>query len=225
MASLLAKRLYNLRLRARRRGLPANLYLSAWLDTLEDFQERCAYCDTGLGFTIDHFQPLMRGGPTSVDNCLPCCQFCNTLKGALPPELVFHVPKERIEHLRLYLKRRGAGLRGWPLAEMRSHAQTPYMTLHIKKEESMTIEQMQRSKISLPHGREVIITTTPSQIVLQLQQHKQSDDDLLTPVVNVAAALTPAECVALAGELLRMASPLLATPPTSTPNSLSNYTL
>ncbi len=196
MTSLLAKRLSNLRQRARRRGLPANLYLSAWLDTLEDFQERCAYCDIAAGFTIDHFQPLMRGGPTSVDNCLPCCQFCNNLKGALPPELVFHVPKERIEHLRLYLKRRGTGLRGWPpLAEMCPPTETPYGTLHIKKEDSMAVEQTYRSKTSLPHGREVILMSTPSQIVLQLRQHKQSEDDVLTPVVNVAAALTPAECI------------------------------
>ena len=225
MASLLARRLYNLRLRARRRGLPADLYLSAWLQTLEDFQEHCAYCDTGLGFTIDHFQPIMLGGPTSVDNCLPCCQFCNNLKGALPPELVFHVSQERIELLRLYLKRRGTGLRGWPPAEVHSHKRTLCPTLPRKKEEAMAIEHMQRSKTSLPHGREVIIITTPSQIVLQLQQHKLSDDDLLSPVVNVAATLTPQECVALAGELLRVASPLLDKPAASTSSSLSSYEL
>lgn len=87
----------------------------------------------------------------------------------------------------------------------------------------MTIEQTQRSKTSLPHGREVIIITTPSQIVLQLQQHKQSEDDLLSPVVTVAAALTPQECVALAGELLRIASPLLDKPAVSNSNSLSSH--
>ncbi len=75
---------------------------------------------------------------------------------------------------------------------------------------------MHRSKTSLPHGREVIIFSTPSQIVLQLQQHKLSDDDLLSPVVNVAAALTPKEYIALAGELLRAASPLIDTPPATT---------
>ena len=86
----------------------------------------------------------------------------------------------------------------------------------------MAIEQMQRSKTSLPQGREVILITTPSQIVLQLQQHKQSEDDLLSPVVNVAAVLTPQECVALAGELLRVASPFLDKPAVSDANSLSS---
>jgi len=228
MASRLARRqlrqLYNLRLRARQRGLPADLYLLAWQETLEDFQGRCAYCDSDAAFTIDHFQPMALDGPTSIENCLPCCQFCNQLKGARPPEQVFHVPKERIEQLQLYLKRRGTGVRGWPPPRVRSE-HTASITFNKKKEKCMTVQETHRSKISLPHGREAIIFTTPSQVVLHLQQHKVSDDDLLSPVVNVAAALTPQECFALSSELLRAASSLLEKTEVPNLNSLSNYSL
>ncbi len=87
----------------------------------------------------------------------------------------------------------------------------------------MTTQDMQRSKTSLAQGREVILLSTPSQIILQLQQHKLSDDDLLSPVVNIAAPVTAQECVALAAELLRVASPFLDKPAVS--NSLpDNYT-
>lgn len=33
--------------------------------------------------TIDHLQPLSRGGTTSPDNEVPCCAPCNKAKGSL----------------------------------------------------------------------------------------------------------------------------------------------
>ena len=59
----------------------------------------------------------------------------------------------------------------------------------------MAVEQTHRSKTSLPHGREVILITTPSQTVQQLQQHKEREDDLLSPVVNVWQQSSLHRCV------------------------------
>jgi len=67
MASRLAKQLRHIRVRARRRGLPADVYVLSWQKTLEDFQGRCAYCDEHSGFTVDHFTALASGGGSTID--------------------------------------------------------------------------------------------------------------------------------------------------------------
>lgn len=43
---------------------------------------RCAYCGE-RGDTIDHVVPRSRGGQHSWDNCVACCQRCNTRKANL----------------------------------------------------------------------------------------------------------------------------------------------
>lgn len=67
MASRLAKQLRHIRVRARRRGLPANLYVLAWLVTMEDFQGRCAYCGDRSGYTVDHVTALAAGGGSTIE--------------------------------------------------------------------------------------------------------------------------------------------------------------
>ena len=77
----------------------------------------------------------------------------------------------------------------------------------------MPVQEIRKFKTVLPNGREILVSTTEAQIVLQVRQLPLREDDWLSPVVHVAAALTAAltaaECVALASELLRAAAPLL----------------
>ena len=47
---------------------------------------RCGYCgvfetDTGAHLTIDHFQPVAKGGMDAPDNLVYCCHTCNEFKG------------------------------------------------------------------------------------------------------------------------------------------------
>jgi len=54
-----------------------------WLATLEWFGFRCAYCDVSCDdadLTLDHYVPLVRGGPTLRANCVPACRRCNNRK-------------------------------------------------------------------------------------------------------------------------------------------------
>jgi hypothetical protein len=49
---------------------------------------RCAYCQTseancGIPLTIDHIQPISRGGETSFENLCLACRPCNEFKATL----------------------------------------------------------------------------------------------------------------------------------------------
>ena len=53
-----------------------------WLDTLELFNNCCAYClRSDVKVEIDHFMPLSRGGKHTADNLVPACRSCNSSKG------------------------------------------------------------------------------------------------------------------------------------------------
>jgi hypothetical protein len=71
--------------RARASGLPATLTLTQWLETLQHFAWRCAYCRQTRYEALDHFIPLSAGGGTTADNCVPACSFCNESKGSTDP--------------------------------------------------------------------------------------------------------------------------------------------
>jgi hypothetical protein len=72
-------------LRARRLNLPATLTLREWLDTLEYFGWRCAYCRRADFACMDHFMPVAQGGGTTQANCVPACVSCNSTKGGKSP--------------------------------------------------------------------------------------------------------------------------------------------
>lgn len=48
---------------------------------LEQFDNRCAYCDRQYN-CIDHFVPLSNGGRDCIENLIPACLSCNSSKGA-----------------------------------------------------------------------------------------------------------------------------------------------
>ena len=50
---------------------------------------RCAYCGCGLTLETmrrDHFHPRAKGGNNHIENLMPCCLICNSIKGILDIE-------------------------------------------------------------------------------------------------------------------------------------------
>lgn len=72
--------------RARRLDLPATLTPREWLDTLEYFGWRCAYCLRSDFACLDHYVPVVQGGGTTQANCVPACMSCNSAKGGRAPQ-------------------------------------------------------------------------------------------------------------------------------------------
>lgn len=67
--------------RARRRGAPGSgLTLDQWLEIVEAFRERCAYCDELTQLEIEHVVPLSKGGRHAPENIVPACGPCNKQK-------------------------------------------------------------------------------------------------------------------------------------------------
>lgn len=71
--------------RARDAGLPATLTTKEWTKTLDHFNWKCAICLVGNYQVLEHFIPLALGGGTTVDNCIPACVSCNTIKADRHP--------------------------------------------------------------------------------------------------------------------------------------------
>lgn len=72
---------------AKKRTSVATLTLSEWLEVLEYFGHRCAYCLRTLAespLTQDHVIPVVRGGAHSSDNVVPACRSCNSCKSDRP---------------------------------------------------------------------------------------------------------------------------------------------
>ena len=59
--------------------------LKAWLDDVKQNEPtNCEYCSSKIKFiqvSIDHRQPMSRGGTSSLDNLCVCCKQCNQAKG------------------------------------------------------------------------------------------------------------------------------------------------
>jgi hypothetical protein len=73
------KNLKAARSRARRRHLPATLQMTEWKIITTFFGNVCAYCGDKWE-QIEHATPLCRGGGTTLANCLPTCESCNSAK-------------------------------------------------------------------------------------------------------------------------------------------------
>lgn len=72
--------------RARKKNLHHCPYTPSDLDAVaKQFSWKCAYCDSAGIDHWDHFIPLSRGGPDSINNLIPACQSCNTSKHAKDP--------------------------------------------------------------------------------------------------------------------------------------------
>jgi hypothetical protein len=83
-------RLYSLgKSSAKRRGIVFDLER---VDHARIVQDNCAYCGAkpsnvlsyaGIEFAYSGLDRIMSKEPYSIGNCLPCCSFCNSLKGAM----------------------------------------------------------------------------------------------------------------------------------------------
>lgn len=98
-------------LRAHTMQRTASLTLQEWLQTLQDFNYRCAYCQQQPYEVLEHFIPLAAGGGTTASNCVPACRQCNAHKGASHPRFALRTnhlapSPEAGERIANYLKGR-----------------------------------------------------------------------------------------------------------------------
>ena len=87
-----------------KRAAPANPARREWLVRHVERQEgRCAYCGIPISVssrrrkgecqaTLDHVEPLARGGADSEANTVAACEPCNKAKGALSAQLFRYSP-------------------------------------------------------------------------------------------------------------------------------------
>lgn len=69
--------------RARKANLESTLTPTQWKRILDDFNNTCAYCNTGdKALHQEHFIPLTSGGEYGINNIIPACGCCNSSKGA-----------------------------------------------------------------------------------------------------------------------------------------------
>jgi 5-methylcytosine-specific restriction endonuclease McrA len=62
-------------------GCRRTLTRAEWIGILDQFGWRCAYCLCWLDKpTIDHVEPLSKGGDHAADNIVPACRSCNSSK-------------------------------------------------------------------------------------------------------------------------------------------------
>ena len=58
-----------------------DLTAAQWQEILEVFGYRCAYClRQTVPLTMDHIQPVSKGGPHTASNIVPACKSCNSVK-------------------------------------------------------------------------------------------------------------------------------------------------
>lgn len=74
---------------ARRRALKAKapgrgVKNSDWQATLSNSVGLCVYCSLSAPLTMDHIEPLSRGGGHDPDNLAAACKSCNSAKGDAP---------------------------------------------------------------------------------------------------------------------------------------------
>lgn len=75
--------------RAKQAGAIHDLTLAQWLETLEYFNHKCAYCGKHDYEFIEHYLPVHVAG-TTVSNCVPACASCNALKDAQNHKLTLY---------------------------------------------------------------------------------------------------------------------------------------
>ena len=75
--------------RAKQAGARHDLTTEQWLETLEYFGHKCAYCSKSDYEFIEHYLPVRVAG-TTVSNCVPACASCNALKDAQNHQLTLY---------------------------------------------------------------------------------------------------------------------------------------
>ena len=68
----------------RRTKVQGTVTLDEWKETLEYFNNSCAYCGSVGKITQDHIVPIDSGGLNTKYNLVPACPFCNSSKSNRP---------------------------------------------------------------------------------------------------------------------------------------------
>lgn len=84
----LEERLRGQNQRAKQAGARHDLTMEQWLETLDYFDHKCAYCG-GQWEVIEHYLPVHKAG-TTVSNCVPACLRCNVMKDSQNHDLSFY---------------------------------------------------------------------------------------------------------------------------------------
>lgn len=66
--------------RSLKKQLPADFSDVDWTACKSAFDNRCAYCGKKRKLAQEHFKPINKGGPYTVDNIVPSCKSCNSSK-------------------------------------------------------------------------------------------------------------------------------------------------
>ena len=66
--------------KAREYGLKSTLTIGQWVWAIKYFDFKCAYCLVNPYESLDHYIPIMQGGGTTLENCIPSCIACNLKK-------------------------------------------------------------------------------------------------------------------------------------------------
>ena len=83
--------------RAKQQGARHDLTMEQWLETLEYFDYKCAYCG-GDYEVIEHYLPIYKAG-TTVSNCVPACLQCNIMKDKQRHDLSFYQNKNVLQFI------------------------------------------------------------------------------------------------------------------------------
>ncbi len=65
----------------RRTNIEGTLTDQDWQECLEYFDTKCAYCGSTEQLTMDHVDPVSKGGTHTVTNIVCACKSCNSSKG------------------------------------------------------------------------------------------------------------------------------------------------
>jgi HNH endonuclease len=145
----------------------------------EFFQFRCGYCgvsesEYGATMTIDHYQPVSRGGSDETENLVYCCHACNEFKSDYwrieGSERILH---PRQEDMTLHLQENANG-------EMEGLTETGIFhitRLHLNREPLVLQRQIRRRRqqwearmLSL----ESRLETVEAQLARQRRRHRRS---------------------------------------------------
>ena len=70
---------------ALRHGVEGRITADQLMKLFNDRDWTCHYCgiySKGSGeMTLDHVEPMAKGGSNTIDNCVPACHVCNMAKG------------------------------------------------------------------------------------------------------------------------------------------------
>ena len=83
--------------RAEQAGARHDLTMEQWLETLEYFDNKCAYCGRKYE-VIEHYLPVYKAG-TTVSNCVPACLQCNVMKDRKRHDLAYYQNERVLEFI------------------------------------------------------------------------------------------------------------------------------